>query len=91
MTVIVSTMRITTSDVEVATPRTPSFCNAPRQQQLDADEREDQRQTRRQVPEPVEQTGHEEVQGTKAEQCERVGGKDDERLVGHAENARDRV
>ena len=59
--------------------------------ELDADEREDEREPGREVDEPVEQAGDEEVQRAQAEQREGVGGEDDEGLVGDAEDGRDRV
>ena len=52
----------------------------PVQQELDADECQDQREAGGQVDEPVQEAGDEEVQGAQAQQCERVGGEDDERL-----------
>ena len=49
--------------------------------QLDADEREDERQPGGEIDEPVQQAGDEEEQRAQAEQGEGVGGEDDERLA----------
>jgi len=61
------------------------------QHQLDADEREDDREALAQVVEPVEQAGQQEVQGAQAEDREGVGRVDDEQLVADREDGRDAV
>ena len=43
------------------------------------------------VDEPVQQPGHQEEQGTQAEQREGVGGEHDEGLAADPEDRRDRV
>jgi hypothetical protein len=59
--------------------------------ELDADEAEDDGQADRQVDEAVEQPVEQEVQLPQAQQRERVGGEDDVRLLGQAEDRRDGV
>ena len=59
--------------------------------QLGADEAEDHRQAVGQVDEPVEQAVEQEEQLPQAEQGEGVGGEDQVRLLGEAEDRRDRV
>ena len=59
--------------------------------QLGADEAEDDRQPVGEVDQPVEQAVEEEEQLPQAQQRERVGGEDQERLLGQPEDRRDRV
>src|SRR6201999_2315973 len=61
------------------------------QHELHADEREDGREPVGQVTQTVEQATEQEEQLTEAHQREDVGGEDDVRLLGQAEDRRDRV
>ena len=61
------------------------------QHQLHADEGEDDRQAVGEVDQPLEQAADQEVQLAQAHQREGVGGEDDVRLLGEAEDRRDRV
>jgi hypothetical protein len=58
---------------------------------LDADEREDDRETLLQVAEPSVHVGEQEVQGPQAEDRERIGREHDELLVAHRQHGRHRV
>ena len=59
--------------------------------ELDPDEPEDDGQAGRQVHQPVQQPADEEIEVPQAQQGEQVGGEDQERVVGEAEDRRDRV
>ena len=61
------------------------------QHQLDADEAEDDRQAVAEVDQLLQQAADEEVQLTQAHQREGVGREDDVRVLGQAEDRRDRV
>ena len=66
---------MTASDITVGT------CQMSAMQHLHADQDEDRRQARSEVGEALDQPGQQEVQRHEAEQRERVGGEDDERVA----------
>jgi hypothetical protein len=59
--------------------------------ELEPDEGEDGGQARGQIHQPVQQAADEEIQVPQAEQREQVGGEDQERVAGQAEDRRDGV
>jgi len=73
----------------------PEMVDAVRQQrfadELDPDEPEDDGEAGRQVYQPVQQPADEEIEVPQPQQREQVGGEDQERVVGQAEDRRNRV
>jgi hypothetical protein len=59
--------------------------------ELDPDEPEDDGQAGRQIHQPVQQPADEEIEVPQPQQCEQVGGEDQERVLGQAEDRRDGV
>jgi hypothetical protein len=59
--------------------------------ELETDEAEDDAQAGRQIHQPGKQAADQEIQVPQTEQREQVGGEDQERVAGEAEDRRDGV